>query len=125
MARSMAKCCNFNRTYIEVVALGQGASQMLTTLVWLFQISKKRAAELMLEELKKLPATPSVTLSKVKRKTVTKKKSRNLIKVGRQASIPSKKIFIYFFLVANWRTHYMYCLGIGVPALQPKQKLFL
>ena len=27
MARSMAKCCNFNRTYIEVVALGQGASQ--------------------------------------------------------------------------------------------------
>ena len=25
LARSTAKCCNFNRTYIEVVALGRGA----------------------------------------------------------------------------------------------------
>ena len=24
----MAKCCNFNRTYIEVVALGRGTFQM-------------------------------------------------------------------------------------------------
>ena len=28
LARSMAKCCNFNRTYIKVVALGQGASHL-------------------------------------------------------------------------------------------------
>ena len=26
----MAKCCNFNRTYIEVVALGRGAFHMHT-----------------------------------------------------------------------------------------------
>ena len=28
----MAKCCNFNRTYIEVVALGRGASHLLYVL---------------------------------------------------------------------------------------------
>uniref|UniRef100_A0A4D5RA94 Double-stranded RNA-binding protein Staufen-like protein n=1 Tax=Scolopendra viridis TaxID=118503 RepID=A0A4D5RA94_SCOVI len=44
------------------------------------KVSKKRAAEKMLEELKKLPALPP-TIPKVKKKTSTvKKKSRNLIK---------------------------------------------
>ena len=50
-------------------------------------MSKKRAAELMLEELRKLPALPPTTLVRVKRKPTTKKKSRNLIKVGQEASI--------------------------------------
>lgn len=46
------------------------------------KISKKRAAEKMLEELKKLPALPP-TIQKVKKKAPTvKKKSRNLIKVS-------------------------------------------
>ncbi|XP_076262696.1 double-stranded RNA-binding protein Staufen homolog 2-like isoform X2 [Rhynchophorus ferrugineus] len=48
------------------------------------KISKKRAAEKMLEELSKLPPLPNVNnLSQMKRKRVTnKKKTRNLIKVN-------------------------------------------
>ena len=48
-----------------------------------YQLSKKRAAELMLDELKKLPALPAApSVAKLKRKpNTTKKKSRNLIKV--------------------------------------------
>lgn len=47
------------------------------------KISKKRAAEKMLEELSKLPPLPTMNnLSQLKRKRVTnKKKTRNLIKV--------------------------------------------
>lgn len=56
--------------------------------LWSNQVSKKRAAELMLEELRKLPALPPTSLIRVKRKPTTKKKSRNLIKVGQEASIP-------------------------------------
>ncbi|KAL7640516.1 UNVERIFIED_CONTAM: hypothetical protein RMT77_008791 [Armadillidium vulgare] len=48
------------------------------------KVSKKRAAELMLEELRKLPPVTSSSLSRVKRKPTTKKKSRNLIKVGHE-----------------------------------------
>ncbi|KAK0172168.1 hypothetical protein PV328_005517 [Microctonus aethiopoides] len=59
----------------ETITLGEGSSK---------KVSKKRAAELMLDELKKLPATP-VTVQcrsvRLKRKPpATKKKSRNLIK---------------------------------------------
>lgn len=43
------------------------------------KVSKKRAAEKMMEELKKLPPLP-VTPPKVKKKPVIKKKSQNLIK---------------------------------------------
>lgn len=43
------------------------------------KVSKKRAAEKMLEELKKLPPLPPVQ-QKLKKKPVPKKKSRNLIK---------------------------------------------
>lgn len=48
------------------------------------KISKKRAAEKMLEELSKLPALPNViNIAQLKRKRVTnKKKTRNLIKVN-------------------------------------------
>lgn len=48
------------------------------------KISKKRAAEKMLEELSKLPPIPNITnLTQLKRKRVTnKKKTRNLIKVN-------------------------------------------
>ncbi|XP_060536827.1 double-stranded RNA-binding protein Staufen homolog 2-like isoform X2 [Cylas formicarius] len=48
------------------------------------KISKKRAAEKMLEELSKLPPLPNVAnISQMKRKRVTnKKKTRNLIKVN-------------------------------------------
>lgn len=52
------------------------------------QLSKKRASERMLEELKKLPpespcsvSAASTVNTKVKRKPTQKKKSRNLIKV--------------------------------------------
>ncbi|XP_043244271.1 double-stranded RNA-binding protein Staufen homolog 2-like isoform X2 [Amphibalanus amphitrite] len=58
----------------DITTDGEGSSKKL---------SKKRAAELMLDELKKLPALPAVpSITKVKRKpNATKKKSRNLIKV--------------------------------------------
>lgn len=59
------------------------------------QVSKKRAAELMLEELRKLPALPPTTLVRIKRKPTTKKKSRNLIKVGQEASIPPCITFLF------------------------------
>ncbi|RXG70345.1 Double-stranded RNA-binding protein Staufen-like protein 2 [Armadillidium vulgare] len=49
------------------------------------KVSKKRAAELMLEELRKLPPVTSSSLSRVKRKPTTKKKSRNLIKEQKAA----------------------------------------
>ncbi|CAL4083623.1 unnamed protein product, partial [Meganyctiphanes norvegica] len=45
------------------------------------KVSKKMAAKLMLEELRKLPALPPTMLV---RKPTTKKKSRNLIKVGHE-----------------------------------------
>ena len=45
------------------------------------KVSKKRAAEMMLEELKKLPDMPSAT-AKPKKPPVVKKKNRNLIKVS-------------------------------------------
>ncbi|XP_054717889.1 double-stranded RNA-binding protein Staufen homolog 2-like isoform X2 [Uloborus diversus] len=44
------------------------------------KVSKKRAAEKMLEELKKLPSLPPAQ-QKVKKKPIIKKKNRNLIKV--------------------------------------------
>lgn len=44
------------------------------------KVSKKRAAEKMLEELKKLPTLPPAQ-QKVKKKPIIKKKNRNLIKV--------------------------------------------
>ena len=44
--------------------------------------SKKKAAELMLEELRKLPPVPTPTYQKPKAKIqMNKKKNRNLIKV--------------------------------------------
>ena len=45
------------------------------------KISKKRAAEKMLEELKMLPTLPP-TIAKPKRNPNNKKKNRNLIKVN-------------------------------------------
>lgn len=68
----------------------------------LCQVSKKRAAELMLEELRKLPALPPTTMVRIKRKPTTKKKSRNLIKVGQEASIPPHPIFLYATLTTEW-----------------------
>ncbi|XP_034943639.1 double-stranded RNA-binding protein Staufen homolog isoform X2 [Chelonus insularis] len=59
----------------EKVTLGEGSSK---------KVSKKRAAELMLEELKRLPPLPATVPCRpirIKRKPLaTKKKSRNLIK---------------------------------------------
>lgn len=51
------------------------------------KISKKRAAEKMLEKLSKLPPVPNMTnVVRMKRKRVTtKKKTRNLIKVNSDA----------------------------------------
>ncbi|XP_020286396.1 double-stranded RNA-binding protein Staufen homolog 2 isoform X2 [Pseudomyrmex gracilis] len=67
----MTKC-----TVGEKVTVGEGSSK---------KVSKKRAAELMLEELKRLPPLPPAIQNRsmrVKRKPpATKKKSRNLIKV--------------------------------------------
>lgn len=65
------------------------------------QVSKKRAAELMLEELRKLPALPPTTLMRVKRKPTNKKKSRNLIKVGQEASIQPLLLFPHDVLVPD------------------------
>jgi len=45
------------------------------------KVSKKRAAQLMLEELRKLPGIPTV-INKPKKPPVNKKKNRNLIKVS-------------------------------------------
>ncbi|XP_033210208.1 double-stranded RNA-binding protein Staufen homolog 2 isoform X2 [Belonocnema kinseyi] len=60
----------------EKVTVGEGSSK---------KVSKKRAAESMLEELKRLPAIPSNiqarTLRLKRKPPTTKKKSRNLIKV--------------------------------------------
>ncbi|XP_032689365.1 double-stranded RNA-binding protein Staufen homolog 2 [Odontomachus brunneus] len=67
----MTKC-----TVGDKVTVGEGSSK---------KVSKKRAAELMLEELKRLPPLPASIQNRslrVKRKPpATKKKSRNLIKV--------------------------------------------
>ncbi|XP_018053280.1 PREDICTED: double-stranded RNA-binding protein Staufen homolog 2 [Atta colombica] len=67
----MTKC-----TVGEKVTVGEGSSK---------KVSKKRAAELMLDELKRLPPLPATIQNRsmrVKRKPpATKKKSRNLIKV--------------------------------------------
>lgn len=67
----MTKC-----TVGDKVTVGEGSSK---------KVSKKRAAELMLEELKRLPPLPATIQNRslrVKRKPpATKKKSRNLIKV--------------------------------------------
>lgn len=59
----------------DLVAEGEGNGK---------KISKKRAAEKMLEELSKLPPLPNMTsMAHLKRKRVTtKKKTRNLIKVN-------------------------------------------
>lgn len=56
----------------------------------------------MLEELRKLPALPPTTMVRIKRKPTTKKKSRNLIKVGQEASIPPHPIFLYATLTMEW-----------------------
>lgn len=93
----MTKC-----TVGEKVTVGEGSSKKV--ILYIFQaekqqiyvisntraflsrqVSKKRAAELMLEELKRLPPLPATVQNRsmrVKRKPpATKKKSRNLIKV--------------------------------------------
>ena len=45
------------------------------------KLSKKRAAEMMLAELRKLPQLPSLAVRQKAKPTVNKKKNRNLIKV--------------------------------------------
>ena len=45
------------------------------------KVSKKRAAELMLDKLKQLPPVVSALVPKPRKMVTTKKKSRNLIKV--------------------------------------------
>ncbi|XP_066602861.1 double-stranded RNA-binding protein Staufen homolog 2 isoform X2 [Prorops nasuta] len=71
----MTKC-----TVGEKVTIGEGSSK---------KVSKKRAAELMLEELKRLPPIPANMQNRslrLKRKPpATKKKSRNLIKIYSEA----------------------------------------
>ena len=49
----------------------------------IFQVSKKRAAELMLDRLKQLPPVASALVPKPRKVVTSKKKSRNLIKVRR------------------------------------------
>lgn len=49
-----------------------------------FQASKKRAAELMIDQLKQLPPLASYPAAKPKKPASTKKKSRNLIKVDQK-----------------------------------------
>ncbi len=57
----------------EYITDGEGNSK---------KVSKKRAAEKMLEELQKLPPMPQNNIAKLKNKQpATKKKNRNLIKV--------------------------------------------
>ncbi|XP_037793787.1 double-stranded RNA-binding protein Staufen homolog isoform X1 [Penaeus monodon] len=69
------------RTFVTVCIVGEYRTEGEGTGK---KVSKKRAAELMLEELRKLPALPPTSLIRVKRKPTTKKKSRNLIKVGQE-----------------------------------------
>merc|ERR1712106_501079 len=69
------------RTFVTVCVVGEYRTEGEGTGK---KVSKKRAAELMLEELRKLPALPPTTLVRIKRKPTTKKKSRNLIKVGHE-----------------------------------------
>nr|XP_045591191.1 double-stranded RNA-binding protein Staufen homolog 2-like [Procambarus clarkii] len=78
------------RTFVTVCIVGEYKTEGEGTGK---KVSKKRAAELMLEELRKLPALPPTTLVRIKRKPTTKKKSRNLIKVGPEASTPSMLLF--------------------------------
>lgn len=71
---------------LKVLKLGN----QLTAYV-IFQVSKKRAAEKMLEELKKLPPQSptniAASMARLKRKANPgKKKTRNLIKVYQQVS---------------------------------------
>ncbi|XP_015605525.1 double-stranded RNA-binding protein Staufen homolog 2 isoform X2 [Cephus cinctus] len=77
----MTKC-----TVGDKVTLGEGASK---------KVSKKRAAELMLEELKQLPPLPvtiqNQSLQRLRRRPpATKKKSRNLIKVYQEPRTESE-----------------------------------
>ncbi|XP_014208195.1 double-stranded RNA-binding protein Staufen homolog 2 isoform X2 [Copidosoma floridanum] len=69
----------------DKVTLGEGSSK---------KVSKKRAAELMLEELKRLPPIPAPIQNRtirLKRKPpATKKKSRNLIKVYQEPRTESE-----------------------------------
>lgn len=62
------------------------------------KISKKRAAEKMLEELSKLPALPNMNnVTQLKRKRVTnKKKTRNLIKVWIEISFYVSRYVDFF-----------------------------
>ncbi|KAG7160188.1 Double-stranded RNA-binding protein Staufen-like 1 [Homarus americanus] len=70
------------RTFVTVCLVGEYRTEGEGTGK---KVSKKRAAELMLEELRKLPALPPTTLVRIKRKPTTKKKSRNLIKEQKAA----------------------------------------
>ena len=47
----------------------------------MFQLSKRKAAELMLERVKQLAPVASATLPKPRKQAAPKKKTRNLIKV--------------------------------------------
>ena len=53
----------------------------------IFQVSKKRAAELMLDRLKQLPPVASAMVPKPRKVVTGKKKSRNLIKVRERVVI--------------------------------------
>ena len=54
------------------------------------KVSKKRAAELMLDKLKQLPPVASALVPKPRKMVTTKKKSRNLIKVdSKEGSVGS------------------------------------
>lgn len=69
MKNFITKC-----TVADKVTEGEGNSK---------KSSKKKAAELMLEELRKLPPAPAPAFPKPKTKVqLNKKKNRNLIKVG-------------------------------------------
>ncbi|KAK8752492.1 hypothetical protein OTU49_005834, partial [Cherax quadricarinatus] len=70
------------RTFVTVCIVGEYRTEGEGTGK---KVSKKRAAELMLEELRKLPALPPTTLVRIKRKPTIKKKSRNLIKEQKAA----------------------------------------
>ncbi|XP_023326146.1 double-stranded RNA-binding protein Staufen homolog 2 isoform X2 [Eurytemora carolleeae] len=55
------------------------------------KVSKKRAAEMMLSKLKQLPPVASITQPKPRKQTMTKKKSRNLIKEENDETADSKQ----------------------------------
>lgn len=71
------------------------------------KVSKKKAAELMLEKLKELPALPPSVIRP--RTKISKKKNKNIIKVGPVFCDALLWILNHFWLEMLWIFEKLYC----------------